>query len=127
MIGADTSVVLRLLIGLPEDQALQARELLVRGSEPLAVSDLVVGESYFALRHHYDVPHAEAIHALIALFSDNRIYPTGIAPSVLAIVDSESAPGLMDRLIHADYERAGAGFVTFDRAAARLQGATLLS
>lgn len=127
MIGADTSVVLRLLIGLPEDQAIQARELLMRGGEPLAISDLVVGESYFALRHHYEVPHAEAIDALIALLSDSRIYPTGVAPSVLATAGKESAPGLMDRLIHADYERVGAGFATFDRAAARLQGATQLS
>lgn len=127
MIGADTSVVLRLLIGLPEDQATQARELLMHGGEPLAISDLVVGESYFALRHHYEVPHAEAIDALIALLSDSRIYPTGVAPSVLVTASDESAPGLMDRLINADYDRAGAGFVTFDRAAGRLQGATLLS
>jgi hypothetical protein len=32
----------------------------------------------------------------------------------------------MDRLIHADYRGDGAGIVTFDRDAARLEGARLL-
>lgn len=52
-IGLDTSVVVRLLIGEPVEQAAAARRLLdeqPRGS--CAISDMVVGEAYFALRHH---------------------------------------------------------------------------
>ncbi len=128
MIGLDTSVVVRLLVGAPPEQAEVARRLVMASSEPIAVSDLVVSESYFALRHHYGAPHAEAVTALRALLADARITPTGVAPLVLAgLADPEAKPGLMDRLIHGDYEHAGATFATFDADAATLEGARLLT
>ena len=127
-LGLDTSVVVRLLVGEPVDQALAAQRALEnkpRGS--VAVSDIVIGESYFALRHHYEVPHRKAMAALAALVSDSRIRCTGIAARVLANTsDKESGAGLMDRLIHGGYESDGIELLTFDRAAARLPGAQLL-
>ena len=127
--GLDTSVVVRLLIGTPEDQALAAQRALdgaAAGS--LAVSDLVVAESYFALRHHYEVPHRKAIGALIALITDSRIHCTGIAARVLpSMPDKEQGAGFMDRLIHASYELEDVALLTFDRAAARLPGAVLVT
>jgi predicted nucleic acid-binding protein len=66
-LALDTSVVIRLLIGEPAGKALAAQQAIEskpRGS--VAVSDLVIGESYVALRHHYEVPHRKAIAALIA-------------------------------------------------------------
>lgn len=130
--GLDTSIVVRLLIGEPEQQAAAARRLLneraARREPPAALSDLVVGESYFALRHHYGVPHAKAVAALRALLNDPRVFPTGVARRVLALAPGEiAAPGLIDRLIHGDYDRAGAILLTFDRRAARLPGAKLLA
>jgi predicted nucleic acid-binding protein len=129
MWGLDTSVVVRLLIGEPAAQAAAARrELSERAADGIAVSDLVVGESYFALRHHYRVPHAAAIRALRGLLADRRIHATGAARSVLAgAAVADQPPGLMDRLIHGDYERVPARMVTFDRDAAHLAGAKLLS
>lgn len=129
--GLDTSIVVRLLIGEPPDQAAAARRLLdeksTRRAPSAAVSDLVVGEAYFALRHHYSVPHARAVAALRALVGDARILSTGVARRVLgAPADEMVTPGLMDRLIHGDYEDAGAVLVTLDRGAARLPGAQLL-
>ena len=125
-VGLDTSVVVRLLVGEPAAQADAARRLLATGG-PVAVSDLVVGEAYFALRHHYRVPHGKALGALQGLLGDARVHPTGVARSVLAAMpDAEAAPGLMDRLIHGDYHRDGADLVTFDQHAARLAGARLL-
>ncbi len=122
--GLDTSVVVRLLVGEPPEQAAAARRMLEESSArgPSAViSDLVVGESYFALRHHYSVPHARAVAALRALVGDARISTTGVARAVLNLPSDElAAPGLMDRLIHGDYERSDAKVVTFDRGAARL-------
>ena len=97
-----------------------------RGS--VAISDLVVGESYFALRHHYDVPHARAVAALAALLADTSIRSTGVAAQVLAqSPHRESGSGHMDRLLHAAYQDDDIAVLTFDRAAARLPGAQLLT
>ncbi|MDQ2667130.1 MAG: PIN domain-containing protein [Gemmatimonadota bacterium] len=127
-VGLDTSVVVRLLVGEPVGQADAARRLLdeqPRGS--CAVSDIVIGETYFALRHHYLVPHARAAGAITALLSDARFRATGVARQVLAqMPDRESGAGLMDRLIHGGYDQDGVAMVTFDRAAARLPGARRL-
>ena len=125
-VGLDTSVLVRLLVGEPTAQAEAARGLLATG-DPVAVSDLVVGEAYFALRHHYRVPHRKALGALRGLLGDPRVHPTGVARGVVAAMpDAESAPGLMDRLIHGDYGRDGVALVTFDQYAAHLAGARLL-
>lgn len=127
-VGLDTSVVVRLLVGEPADQAAAAQRTLE--SEPrgsVAVSDLVIGESYFALRHHYEVPHRKAIAALTALVSDSRIRCTGVARRVLAnMPEKDTGAGLMDRLIHGGYESDGIVLLTFDRVAARFPGAQLL-
>ncbi|MEO7458267.1 MAG: PIN domain-containing protein [Gemmatimonadaceae bacterium] len=124
-VGLDTSVVVRLLVGAPPEQAEAARRMLDdQPRSSCAVSDIVVGEAYFALRHHYAVPHARAVHALSALLADSRVRTTGVARQVLAqIPDRESGAGLMDRLIHGDYQRDDIDMLTFDRAAARLTGA----
>jgi predicted nucleic acid-binding protein len=129
--GLDTSVVVRLLTGEPAAQARRAREQLEAsaksGAGPLLVSDLVVGEAYFALLHHYAVPQAEAVAALLALLSDSRVRNGGVAREVLAEVRGGSArPGFMDRLIARDYAQQGAGMFTFDRDASRLPGVRLL-
>jgi predicted nucleic acid-binding protein len=96
--GLDTSVVVRLLVGEPAAQAEAARRMLDTAPST-GVSDLVVGEAYFALRHHYRVPHAETVRALRALLADARVEATGVAREVLAAApESDTAPGLMDRL-----------------------------
>lgn len=131
-LGLDTSVVLRLLIGEPVAQLDVVDRVLGQrastGEEPAHVSDLVVGETYFALRHHYDVPRAKAIAAIRALLADPRLQSTGVAADVMRnLTSADAAPGLMDRLIHGDYLTAGATLLTFDRAAARLSRVKLLA
>ena len=128
-LGLDTSVAVRLLVGEPAEQAEAARRLLdVSGAaDPAAVSDLVVDETYFALRHHYRVPHGRAVAAIRALLADARVGPTGVALEVLdALSEEETTPGLVDRLIHRDYRRHGLELLTFDRDAAKLEGARLI-
>jgi predicted nucleic acid-binding protein len=130
-VGLDTSVIVRLLVGVPEKQAKDARAALEEqartGLDPAMISDLVVGEAYFALRHHYEVPHRRAVQALRALLADPVVRATGSAADLLASVpDTEAPPGFMDRLIHGDYARHGATLLTFDRRAARLQDARLM-
>ena len=128
--GLDTSVVLRLLIGTPPDAAEVARAFVAGATTSVFVSDLVVSETYYALKHHYKIPHAEAVSALNALLADARVQSSGVAKSVLAAMSSRtetrSTPGLLDRLIHADYARDDVRLSTFDRELSRLAGANLL-
>ncbi len=122
----DTSVVLRLLTGEPAEQAAAALSYVSALQSPAVVSDLVLSESYFALRHHYRVPHADALHALHALLRDPRINASGVAPQVLAQMQAATKPGLIDRLICADYDKDGLEVLTFDRDFSRLPTARLL-
>lgn len=129
-VGLDTSVTLRLLTGTPADQAERARALVASTPTTVTISDLVVSETYFALRHHYGVPHAEAVRAIGALLADSRVRGSGTAPTVLAGALSGGArprPGLVDHLIHADYRRDALDVVTFDRDLGKLPGAQLLT
>jgi predicted nucleic-acid-binding protein len=128
-VGLGTSVAVRLLVGEPAKQAQAARRVLEEEArESVTISDLVVGETYFALRYHYAVPHAKAVAALRALLSDRRIRATGVARQVLDdIPDRDTGAGLMDRLIHADYARDSSVMLTFDKLAARLPSARLLT
>ena len=125
-VGLDTSVALRLVTGTPADQAERARILVATSREPVAVSDLVVSELYFALRHHYAVPHAETVSVMRKFLGDPRIRCSGVARNVLVADDGSRTSrktGLMDRWILADYARDGVELRTFDRELARLPGA----
>lgn len=127
--GLDTSVTVRLLTGVPEAEAEWARAALAEAPDPVVVSDLVVAETYFALRHHYGVPHLEAVKALHAFLSDPRVRSAGVAWQVLSdpsIRVPKPRPGMIDRLIHADYTRDAVHLLTLDRDLARLPGIRLL-
>jgi predicted nucleic-acid-binding protein len=129
-IGLDTSVVLRLLLGQPEDQALRAQayldRLARRGDQPVA-SDLVVAEAYFALQHHYGVPKKEALQALRQMFAAGEIIPTGTAADVLAEANLATAkPGFVDRMIHNAYTADCGTMATFEQAAAKLSSVEVL-
>lgn len=128
--GLDTSVVLRLLLGQPADQATRAVSFLnelSRGNHQAVVSDLVVAEAYFALQHHYGVSKQDARQGLRRLFADGEIEPLGAAAKVLAAEGMASAkPGFVDRLIHGAYAGAANQMVTFERAAGKLKSVRVL-
>jgi predicted nucleic acid-binding protein len=133
VVGLDTSVLIRLLIGVPADQATTALEL-VRESRlagrRVVASDLVVSEAYFALHFHYDVPKPEAITALRQVLQSGLVDPAD-GPAVTEVLEemarSSAKPGFVDRLIHAQYGRLPATMATFERAAGRLARVTVLS
>ncbi len=130
MIGLDTTVIVRLLVGEPVAQAKAAQVFLnelFESGEKAAVSDLVVSETYFALQYHYNVPKAEALDALDALFQSGEIVASGAAASVLKTKKLSSAkPGFVDRLIHSYYQEKYGAMATFEKKAARLEGARVL-
>jgi predicted nucleic acid-binding protein len=127
MIGLDTSVVVRLLVGLPESQARVARRRLegaVEEGEPVVVSDLVVAEAYHALQHHYAVPKAQA-RAILRRFVESGIVTLEPHAAVGALEFAGGA-GLVDRLIHLRYRSLGAITLTFERRQGSLEGAVRL-
>ena len=129
--GLDTSVVLRLLTGTPEDLAQRAlaevQQRVAQGGA-LLVSDLVVTEAYFALQHHYGMPKAEALALLAGFLRERGVKAMGAAATVLATPGLATAnPGLIDRLIHAEYHGHVGEMLTFEKAAGRLPGARVLA
>ena len=129
--GLDTSVVLRLLTGMPENLAqcaLSEVQRKIEHGDTLLVSDLVVSEAYFALQHHYGMPKAEALDLLSSFLCETGIKALGAAVSVLATPNLASAnPGFVDRLIHAEYRRQAGETLTFEKAAGRLPGTRVLA
>ena len=128
--GLDTSVVLRLLLGQPADQAARAvafLDELSRGGHHAVVSDLVAAEAYFALQHHYGVSKQDALMGLQRLFADGEIEPLGAVAGVLAVDGLASAkPGFVDRLIHGAYASAAEEMATFEKAAGKLKAVRVL-
>ncbi len=122
----DTSVVLRLLTGEPPEQCETARRYLEQSGSPLSVHPIVVGESYFALRHHYTVPHVHAVDALLALLSSAHITSGAEVRAALSAVRDEPNPGVIDRLILAAAKTQEQVLLTFDRQLGKLEGARTL-
>mgnify|MGYP000874456747 FL=1 len=128
--GLDTSIVLRLLVGQPADQATLAvafLDQLSRQGHRAVVSDLVVAEVYFALQHHYGISKKDALQGLRQLFADGEIKPLGAAAEVLALgLPASAQPGFVDRLIHGAYLRETEEMVTFEKAAGRMKAVRVL-
>jgi hypothetical protein len=130
--GLDTSVVLRLLTGVPAEQAGRALQFVVAAfsaGRPSTVSDLVVTEAYFALHHHFGVPKREAVQALSGLFENGMIVPEdgGVSLVVLRQMSAESQkPGLVDRIIHAQYIHQKKRLATFEKASAKMTRTVVL-
>lgn len=130
MIGLDTSVVVRLLVGEPADLANRAQAFLdevAAEGEEVCVSDMVVAEAYFALQYHYAVPKSEALKALKAMFDSGDVRSAGAASEVLRTRNLSSAnPGFIDRLIHQEYHLDGARMATFEKKSRRLIGTHII-
>ena len=123
-VGIDTCVVLRLLTGLPEDQADRAGRFFAECRQQdvaILVNDLVVAEVYHALIYFYDVPKAQALAKLQAFLTTPGVLCRGHAPAVLVTYDGKGA-GLVDRLIRADLLKQTDRLVSFDKDFCRLPG-----
>jgi predicted nucleic-acid-binding protein len=126
----DTSVVMRLLTGQPQDLYVAARHYMAEVEQAGAkvfVSNLVVLEAYFACQHHYGMAKDAVLAGLRCLLS----MPTFVVhPRLLPLLAIEglgkAKPGFLDLLIHAEATTARLPLVTFEKAAARLPDTRLL-
>ncbi len=126
----DTSVVMRLLTGQPEDLAMTARRYMAEIEQAGArvfVSNLVVLEVYFACQHHYGMAKEVVLGGLRSLLSMRTFV---VHPHLLPLLATEgldtAKPGFLDRLIHAEAAAAGLPLITFEKAAARLPNTEVL-
>lgn len=128
--GLDTSVVLRLLTGEPESQAkaaLAALDAIVAPGGKAAVSDLVLSETYYALQFHYGVPKAKALTSLKEFVDSDEIHCLGVAAELLRKQGlAQASPGFVDQLIHGEYIQHCGKMLSFEKAAKKLPGASVI-
>ncbi len=121
--GIDTSVLVRLLTGDPEDGFERCvgrlTTLIEHDGAEIFASNQVIGEAYIALQHHYDISKPDARAALTSVLKSGLVAPLN-GPGVFAALEADSGCGLLDRLIADDYRRAALVTLTLDRKMAAL-------
>ena len=127
--GIDTSILVRLLTGMPEadyDGCVERLSVLMTEEGAAVVaSNQVIGEAYVAVQHHYGVTTADARAGLLDVFRSGVVAPLN-GRSVLEAIRATRRPGLLDRLIADDYGRADLDTLTLDKAMASLPRARIL-
>lgn len=95
MIGIDTSVVVRYLVGTPVDQARRAARLIDDDEQEIGVSAVALAECAHVLRTQYEIGQADIIDSLIGFIQRENIRVLGIRTDVLveALVRARSMPG----------------------------------
>jgi predicted nucleic-acid-binding protein len=129
-VSLDTSVLLRLLVGEPEDQHQVSMrflsEQLSEGRE-VHVADLVLAEAYFALQSYYGLTKKDALSALLLFIRHGGVTVSPSALEVFAVSNLATAnPGFVDRLIHGASHSSGHMLVTFEKAAKKLPSTLVL-
>lgn len=127
--GIDTSILVRLLTGDPEDDfercVSKLAALIERDDAEIFASNQVIGEAYIALQHHYGIAKTDARAALASVLKSGLVTSLN-GPGVFAALEADSGCGLLDRLIADDYRRAGLITLTLDRKMAALKDAQRL-
>lgn len=127
--GIDTSILVRLATGDPEDGfehcVRRLTALIERDDAEVFASNQVIGEAYIALQYHYGVSKPDARVALATVLKSGLVAPLNGAIAFEAL-ETIMGAGLLDRLIADDYRRAGLVTLTLDRKMAALSGARRL-
>jgi len=127
--GIDTSILVRLATGDPEDGfehcVRNLTALVERDDAEVFASNQVIGEAYIALQHHYGVSKTDARAALTSVLKSGLVAPLKGADAFAAL-EAVTGCGLLDRLIADDYRRADLITLTLDRKMAALPKARRL-
>ena len=124
MIGIDTSVLVRYLVGTPAAQAKRAARLIDDDTIDCGVSVVALAECAHVLRSQYEVAQSDIIEALIGFVQRANVGVIDLRTDLLveALVRARELPGrpIPDALIVAASLAADAiPLATFDRAQAR--------
>jgi predicted nucleic acid-binding protein len=127
--GIDTSILVRLLTGDPDDGYRRCVKALTgfvegEGAEVFAANQ-VIGEAYVAVQHHYGISKADARAALTSVLSSGLVAPASGA-GVFAALQAKGGCSLLDRLIADDYRRSEHVTLTLDKRTAALPGSRRL-
>ncbi len=123
--GTDTSILVRLLTGLPASEFercdRELTKLIEEGGAEIFASNQVIGEAYVAVQHHYGVTKGAARTGLLSVLTSGLVAPLK-GQSVLKALAEDGGAGLLDRLIADDYSRIVSETLTLDRRMASLPG-----
>ena len=120
MIGVDTSVIVRYLVGSPASQARRAAALIDDHETEIGIPLVALAECAHVLRTQYDVEQREIIDSLIGLVQRENVRVLGLRTDILVelLVRARALPGrpIPDAMIVASTLAAGAlPLATFDR------------
>lgn len=128
--GLDTSVVVRIISGLPEGAAEKVGERIaadIAGGHIFTVSALVLSEAYFALQHHYAFTKEEALQSLLAFSRTDGIQMPESIKAILGSANLARAnPGFVDRMIVSEYATTGNDTYSCEKSFRRLDGAVVI-
>ena len=129
--GLDTSVVLRLLTGQPQDLAARALTRYQDGiaaGDDFCVSDVVAAEAYFALQQHYRKTKEEALEALRGFSSGEGIsFSQNFAASINTPNIHKVNPGFVDRMLASGYREQGQITLSCEKSFRRLADTEVIS
>ena len=129
--GLDTSVVLRLLTGQPQDLAARALTRYQDGiaaGDDFCVSDVVAAEAYFALQQHYRKTKEEALEALRGFSSGEGIsLSQNFAASINTPDIHKANPGFVDRMLVSGYREQGQITLSCEKSFRRLADTEVIS
>ena len=124
--GIDTSILVRLATGDPEEGfehcVRELTALIERDKSEVFASNQVIGEAYIALQHHYGVSKPDARAALVTVLRSGFVTPLN-GVNTFEALETASGAGLLDRLITDDYRRGALVTLTLDRKMATLPDA----
>lgn len=120
MIGVDTSVLVRYLVGTPTDQAGRAAALIDDVEQEIGVSMVALADCAHVLRTQYEVEPVVIIDTVVGLIQRENVRVLGIRSDILVevLVRARALPGrpIADAMIVAASVAADAvPLATFDR------------
>jgi predicted nucleic acid-binding protein len=120
VIGVDTSVIVRYLVGTPTSPARRAAALIDDDNTEIGVSLVALAECAHVLRTQYDIEQRDIIDSLIGLVQRDNIRVLGLRTEQLVemLARARGLPGrpIPDAMIVASTLAAGAvPLATFDR------------